>query len=634
MMAISDRGLTVACSNTQNPHPVRDWRWRENDACGTSTDPSSRRVFLTTVGVTDARAAFRLSPYSTTTASSTRHWGWQSNGQLLARNPRDDVELPKVREREVEVIDETRAAWLIDAARGASPICRCPFIRSRFCYAELFEKGHFPVGTAMEPVRITTGLPVSDRLLWYLAWNRRPLYVLAGILALVGAISTHSPLGLLFGLLPLALLFKANQLVNAASPQIIETAKAAILKAGTQRVGVELENSNHVALLIPDKSGSPFGIRPAPQYTLSCVYITDAFFAVFPGTSFSLPARTLTPATTAEEIYFRHVSAINQRDGYIEITLNRGNKPKRIDIGNDPGALRLLDTLRTRLRSPGSPLPQPISPTIADPPSPAEQAPLTITASNDERYCYIRSSKLMEYYSDPTVINALIEQLQVPGTAATHNLMTDEQKKVAIETQIEHFSQTPASFWYRVPAREILAASIWRCGGDLLSQRVIRDKFYDVAREEDLRRPVARWLQNRGEDAYMEIQLGRRRIDVLGYNKRGPRLTAVELKNSDEEFRRGPDQMSSFAEYAHAVYLACTPAFAADYLERNAEHRAVNHWDPTLLDRKLRQGGFGLLIVERDAVFEVINPVVQDPTPERLSKIISGLPAFHKIELD
>jgi hypothetical protein len=132
----------------------------------------------------------------------------------------------------------------------------------------------------------------------------------------------------------------------------------------------------------------------------------------------------------------------------------------------------------------------------------------------------------------------------------------------------------------------------------------------------------------------MEIQLGRRRIDVLGYNRRGPRLTAVELKNTDEEFRRGPDQMGTFAEYAHTVYLACTPAFAADYLERNAEHRAVNHWDHSLLDRKLKQGGFGLLIVERDNVFEVIKPVQQNPKEDRVSKIIASLPAFHKIDLD
>jgi hypothetical protein len=120
---------------------------------------------------------------------------------------------------------------------------------------------------------------------------------------------------------------------------------------------------------------------------------------------------------------------------------------------------------------------------------------------------------------------------------------------------------------------------------------------------------------------------------VLGHSK-DSRLTAIELKNSDEEFRRGPDQMQSFSEYAHAVYLACTPSFAAEYLERNAEHRSVNHWDSTLLDRKLKQGGFGLLVVERDSVFEVIKPVDRTPPDAKVSKVIGSLSAFHKVDLD
>jgi hypothetical protein len=181
-----------------------------------------------------------------------------------------------------------------------------------------------------------------------------------------------------------------------------------------------------------------------------------------------------------------------------------------------------------------------------------------------------------------------------------------------------------------------LAASIWRARGEYLSERVVKDKFYDVAREEDLRRPVARWLEGRGEQAYMEIQLGRRRIDVLGCTGRNgvTLLTAVELKNSDEEFRRGPDQMGSFAEYAHTVYLACTPAFGADYLERHASHRSVNRWDASMLDRKLKQGGFGLLVVERDKVFEMIEPVPRAPSEDRVAKVVANIPALHKIELD
>jgi hypothetical protein len=59
----------------------------------------------------------------------------------------------------------------------------------------------------------------------------------------------------------------------------------------------------------------------------------------------------------------------------------------------------------------GAPVPQAIPAIVTDQPAPAQQTPLTIAASDAERYCYIRSSKLMEYYSDPTVINALIERL-------------------------------------------------------------------------------------------------------------------------------------------------------------------------------------------------------------------------------
>ena len=92
--------------------------------------------------------------------------------------------------------------------------------------------------------------------------------------------------------------------------------------------------------------------------------------------------------------------------------------------------------------------------------------------------------------------------------------------------------------------------------------------------------------------------------------------------------------MGTFAEYVHGVYLACTPAFAAEYLERNAENRNVNHWDSSVLDRKLKQGGFGLLLVERDNVFETIKPVEQSPIASNVSKVIAGLTDFQAIDLD
>jgi hypothetical protein len=478
-----------------------------------------------------------------------------------------------------------------------------------------------------QPINIDSGLDLPSKLLWYLGWNRRPLYILAIIFAITGAITTQSIAGLLFAIIPLALCVYVIQRVKQGTPSLLDSAADAVARAGADRVGIPFDSSDHTVLAIPCSFSHL--LLPPSLYNFSCVYVADAFLAIFSGSSFDLATRTIQLATTAEEFYFRHISAINQNDDSIEIILSRASKPKKIPTGNNPKAAPLVAKLRTKLR-----IPQFI------PPTPAPGGPLSIApapsmepTTDDTRYCYIRASKLMEYYADPRVISALMEQLQVPGTAATHNHMAENEKRAAIEAWIDNFRQTRTSFWYETNPHEIIAASIWRMRGIHLSDRVVRDKFYDVAREEDLLRPVAHWLEARGETPYMEIQLGRRRIDVLGYNNKN-RLTAIELKNSDEQFRRGPDQMATFAEYAHAVYLACTPAFAADYLERNAENRSVNRWDATLLDRKLKQGGYGLLIVERDHVFEVIKPLEQNPSDEKVSRIIHSLPALHKIDLD
>jgi hypothetical protein len=492
---------------------------------------------------------------------------------------------------------------------------------------------------SIELIRINTGIPFGSRILWSLGWHPRALYMIGVVSSLFGAIALQTPIGFLLGLIVFVVRWKATQFINTTSAGIIDLAKTAIAEAGSKRVGVDLEMSDCKVLLIGQDCSSPFGIRHKPHYHVSAVYICDAFFATYSENSFSLADCTLALATTGDEIYFRHVSAINYRSSSIEIVITRNKKPKLLEVGSEENGAALLEVLRTKLRNPASPIQQLAASVAPIPPETFERETSTYPAHNDgddQRYCYIRSKKLMEYYSDAAVITALLEQLQVPGTVATHNLMTPKEKQMAIEAQIAYFRQTPTSFWYGVALHEVLAASIWRAGADLLSKRVVNDKFYDVAREEDLRRPVARWLESRNEEAYMEIQLGRRRIDVLGCSKRDgvTRLTAVELKNSDEEFRRGPDQMGSFAEYAHTVYLACTPAFAADYLHRNATHRSVNHWDASLLDRKLKQGGFGLLIVERDKVFEVIQPVHRSPSEERVAKVLAKLPALHRIELD
>ena len=50
------------------------------------------------------------------------------------------------------------------------------------------------------------------------------------------------------------------------------------------------------------------------------------------------------------------------------------------------------------------------------------------------------------------------------------------------------------------------------------------------------------------------------------------------------------------------------------------------------MERKLTGGGFGLLIVERDQVFEVIEPVEKTPPEINSSKIADALSTLNLIE--
>ncbi|MGH9895316.1 MAG: hypothetical protein ACREA0_25705, partial [bacterium] len=79
---------------------------------------------------------------------------------------------------------------------------------------------------------------------------------------------------------------------------------------------------------------------------------------------------------------------------------------------------------------------------------------------------------------------------------------------------------------------------------------------------DDLLAPVGAWIREKGLEPYVEVPLGTKRIDVVGYKKGNffvaERVIGVELKNDLVQMERGLDQMTTFAEFAHATYLACT----------------------------------------------------------------------------
>ena len=492
-----------------------------------------------------------------------------------------------------------------------------------------------------------------DRIMWYLGWEPRVFTIAGLVLAAVGWVLLRSPFGLFLGATVLIVRWKAATLINSIYPERIQQAESLVRQEGAARLGVPLADAE-VHVMASGRGNSPFGVKARPEYDVTVVYIADVFFAIYAGASFRMAKSEIELPAKGEEIYFRHVSAINYQDPIIEVVLANGRTTRQFKVGS-VGKEHVLDALRSKLRSASQParrsvastpsetlIPQGSPTASASPPaaeSPNSPRAEQTLAEDEERYCYLRLSKLMQRYQDPVVLDALIGQLQIPGKASVIKRLTEREKQETIETHIDHFRRMPTSVWHGVPTYEVLAASIWRMQyGEppLLSPRFVREIFARVSQEADLQRPVFKWLLDRGFKPYMEVPLGRRRVDVLGYRASGfghsASLRAVELKNDDAQFARGVDQLGTFAEYAHTVYLACTPAFCAGYLDSNAESRGVVHWDPGVLERKLSAGGFGLLLVEGDTVFEVLKPTERTPSSSNISIAVNGLSSVPRFE--
>ena len=240
---------------------------------------------------------------------------------------------------------------------------------------------------------------------------------------------------------------------------------------------------------------------------------------------------------------------------------------------------------------------------------------------DEKRFCYARARQLRDAVKDGAALDAVIQSLGVPSTATSRRKLSEDKKRQSIEKHITHLRSLPTSEWHKCPPAEVFAGALYSSKG--ASQKA--SVFFPVARENELYSPVATWLQKQKLTVYGEIPMGTARADVVGYLAEGffatERIVTVELKNSLADMKRGLDQMSTYADYSHEVYLACTPALAAAYLKSHCQAAEVLRWDPAVLERKLKRLGFGLLMVEDDAVFELQTPRANSPVRLQLKEL-------------
>lgn len=246
--------------------------------------------------------------------------------------------------------------------------------------------------------------------------------------------------------------------------------------------------------------------------------------------------------------------------------------------------------------------------------------------------CYMRGALLIQVLSDPEALNAIMEAVDVPGKPAHLRRMSNAEKLAAIERQAEHLRRSDTSIWYGSSIPEIVAASLYRAN---LTKSARVELFHGRKTEGELKSPVAAWLKARGMVAFDEVPMGTKRPDVVGHASGGwfssERVLAIELKNDVEQLKRGLDQMTTFGQYSHAVYLGCTPHMAAEYLNRHGSARNVTRWDARVLESKVKAFGFGLLLVAGDDVHEVVAPRVHEPDGTKVREVVASLRTATKL---
>jgi hypothetical protein len=247
-------------------------------------------------------------------------------------------------------------------------------------------------------------------------------------------------------------------------------------------------------------------------------------------------------------------------------------------------------------------------------------------STHKTRFAYVRLPVLREALEDDRVLTALLDVLEVPGKPAVLRSMSREQKLEAIERQIEHYRATSTSLWRDVPLPYVLAASIQRSD---LPDKIVYKIFSDVKKESALCKPVTDWYSGEGFVVHEEVPLGACRADLVSIKEgrwlSNKEIIAIELKNDLAEMRRALDQMTTYREYAHKVYFACTPWLAADYLLQHSEGHKVKHYDHELLDRRLKELGFGLLLVEGNEIYEHLEPSTREPNKRKLEELTLAL---------
>jgi hypothetical protein len=236
------------------------------------------------------------------------------------------------------------------------------------------------------------------------------------------------------------------------------------------------------------------------------------------------------------------------------------------------------------------------------------------------RFSYLRLRRLKEAIEDPRIVEALAREMEIPTGAAS--------PLAAVEQRIDELRAAPDSFWSGVEAPEVLAASILKARRH--ATQAVDETFRAVPRLQDLSKPLSEWLHMGGLSPQAGGVPRTGRANLIGARKAGtitaPRVVGIEAINDSAELE--VTVVDKSIDNTHAAYIACTPAVAASFLWFDATRRG--RWDADALRRAIEPSGRGLLMVEGDAIAQVIRPKERKPDKALLQQLAVDLQAARK----
>jgi hypothetical protein len=236
------------------------------------------------------------------------------------------------------------------------------------------------------------------------------------------------------------------------------------------------------------------------------------------------------------------------------------------------------------------------------------------------RHCYLRLRRLKEALRDPGAVDALLAELEIPAEKAGGG--STRAKLAAIEQEIDRLRASRTSAFLDVPAPEVLAALLFAASKRAGSP--VAGPFSAASGDRPVLAAVTTWLQGAGLELYDQLPPGTG-FDLVGYSKgmlSGARVVGVIVKNDAAGIDAALERTEAFAKYTQSTYLACAPAVGAEYLASRAT--VTGRWHPDALARRLESSGAGLLLVEGDAVAQVLFPKKRPVDVRALESLIAA----------